>query len=82
MRKVALGLVALVGLSMGACCATFDKAAVTQLRNNDDLVMPEYLKYVDADVASGKMTKAQGDDRHKLVDSRKGLLDSIDKAGK
>lgn len=82
MRKIALGLVALVGLSMGACCATFDKAAVTQLRNNDELIMPEYLKYVDGDVASGKLTKAQADDRKKLVESRKNLLDAIDKAGK
>jgi len=79
MRKIAFLCVALVGLSMGACCATFDKAPVTQLRNNDDLILPAYLKYVDGDPA---LSKEQKDDRHKLVESRARLLDAIDKGSK
>lgn len=79
MRKIALGLVALLGLSMGACCATFDKQAVTELRNNDALIMPDYLKYVEADT---KLSKDQKDDRKKLVESRGRLLDAIDKGSK
>jgi hypothetical protein len=79
MRKIALGLVALLGLTMGACCATFDKQAVTELRNNDALVMPEYLKYVENDPA---LSKERKDDRKKLVESRARLLDAIDKGSK
>jgi hypothetical protein len=78
MRKIAVAVVALVGLSMGACCP-IDKNAVSQLRANDDIIMPAYVKYVDGDAS---LNADQKNDRKKLVESRKALLDAIEKAGK
>ena len=78
MRKIAVGMVALMGLSMGACCSA-DKAALAQLRANDEIIMPAYVKYVDGDAS---LSADQKSDRKKLVESRKMLFDAIEKAGK
>lgn len=75
MKKIAVLCVAAMGLSMGACCSV-NTAALGQLEANDKLILPAYLKYVDADPA---LSKDQKDDRKKLVESRGRLFEALKK---
>ena len=76
MKKLLLAPVILVALFMGACCP-IDKKAVSDLEASDNLIIPAYLNYVDKDSA---LNKDQKDDRKKLVESRKRLLEAMKKA--
>jgi len=74
-KKIAVLWAATLCLSMGACCSV-NTAALGQLEANDKLILPAYLKYVDADPV---LSKEQKDDRKKLVESRGRLFEAIKK---
>jgi hypothetical protein len=78
MKKVAFLATIGLGLFMGACCSV-EQRAIAQLEANDKLVIPAYLKYVDADASLKADEKA---DRHKLVESRQQLLEAIKNSAK
>jgi uncharacterized membrane protein YfbV (UPF0208 family) len=74
----AAGVVAIIALAamMTGCCAA-EKNAASNVRSTQELILPDYLKYVEADAA---LTVAQKDDRKKLADSLRRLTDQLKKS--
>jgi hypothetical protein len=72
-RRAFLTLAAL-GFLLTAGCCTADQRAVSEIRATNEIVLPQYQAYVDADPA---LQPAQKDDRKKLIESLKRLVDSL-----
>lgn len=76
MKRIAVALVALVGLSMGACCP-IDKKAVSDVESSYAKGKKHHLQYVEADP---KLSKEDKDDWKKFYESYGRLIESLQKA--
>ena len=78
MRKVLAAFVLCLALGVGGCSAV-DKAAISNLEKTHNIVLPDYTQYVDKDSA---LTPEQKDDRKKLIESLRRLVQALkDSAG-
>ena len=74
MNKLLVVFTALMVLcTMGACC-TAERKAVSDIESTQTIVLPQYLQYVDKDAS---LNAAQKDDRKKLVESLKRLVQAL-----
>lgn len=78
MKKLSLVLFALVLVlgTLGGCCAV-EKKAVQDVEETHKIILPDYLKYVEADP---NLKPEQKDDRKKLVESLQRLTDALKKS--
>jgi hypothetical protein len=74
--KKAFLILASLSLLLAAGCCTVSERAVADLKATHDIVLPQYQAYVDADPA---LQPAQKDDRKKLIESLKRLVESMSK---
>lgn len=75
MKRAFLILASLSLLLAAGCCAVNERA-VADLKATHEIVLPQYQAYVDADPA---LQPAQKDDRKKLIESLKRLVDAMQK---
>ena len=86
MKRVLPIAVIFLALLTFASCITLDKVqhkalerAVNDVRQSHDLLLPQYIKYVDED---GSLSADQKDDEKKFVESLKRLDESLKTAVK
>lgn len=78
MKKLALGVLSIVLIfSAIGCSCTVEKKAVSDIEATHKIVLPQYVKYVEAD---GNLDNDQKDDRKKLVGSLQRLVGSLKKS--
>ena len=77
MKKLTLAFAALMALSLGACSCTAEKKAVSDIQSTQQIVLPQYLNYVEKDAS---LNKDQKDDRKKLVESLQRLVEVLRKS--
>lgn len=68
---IALALAVLTG-----CVCTVERGAAKNVSDTQEMILPEYVKYVESDAA---LSAAQRDDRKKLVESLKRLTAQLRK---
>jgi hypothetical protein len=72
MKKFSLVLL----LLLGGCCAV-ERNAVKQVEDTHAIILPDYVQYVEADATK---TPEQKDDRKKLVESLKHVVEALKKS--
>jgi chaperone required for assembly of F1-ATPase len=77
MRKVAVLVALVMGLSMTACTCTVAKKAVDEVDRSHGLISTQLLKYVDKDAS---LNSAAKEDWKKLVESDKRNIEALKKA--
>lgn len=75
MKKVLLSV--LLGTALLSGCCTVEKQSIREIEKTHDLILPKYVKYVEADVV---LNDASKDDQKKLVESLKALVSALKKA--
>lgn len=80
MRKIAFGAVLTVLILISSCKCTAERGAVTNVQKTHVMIAAKFLKYVDADVAAGKMTAADAADWRKLVESDVRNIEALKKS--
>jgi hypothetical protein len=68
--------VVLFATSLVGCCTIPSKSA-KEIEGSHEIILPRYLKYVEADAA---LDAAQKDDQKKLVESLKRIVTELKKA--
>jgi len=77
MRKILVALAAVLALAAAGCSCAAEKNAVAQIERTHEIVLPQYLGYVAKDPG---LDPAARDDRTKLIDSLKRLVEKLKKS--
>lgn len=77
-KGVKILLICLLPLALAACCAVTQKS-IEQVEASHELILPDYLGYVDKDAGLDADSK---DDRKKLVESLKRVVAKLKKEAK
>lgn len=79
MKRVLLGLMAVVALASGGCTCSLETAMVEQLERNHSHIFPAYLKYVEKDSSLSAEDKK---DEQAVVESAERLLGKLKERAK
>jgi hypothetical protein len=77
MRKIILGLLVAITVTLASCKCAAEKGAVANVQKTHDRVSVKFLKYVDADPA---LSAADKKDWHDLVESDQRNIDALRKS--
>lgn len=77
MKRVCILVALLTALCLGACRCPEIGNAVEQVRQNQELIFPAYLDYVQKD---STLDKDQKDDRVKLIEATRRAMDALKRA--
>lgn len=75
MKKFVLCLFA---ISLGACSCPSERKAISDIEATHAIILPQYVSYVEKD---SSLSSSQKEDRKKLVESLKRLVESLRSTG-